>query len=305
MTQTSAITRHSRSRRLWLGHSARAAMAGSLLALTSKLLAAAENAAPTTPAGTSLAFDAAHSVLLEAHGNTLRRSQDGGRHWASLDVPSAPGASGVRRIRAIAVAAAAGAYYLAVDGLGVLRSEDQGQTWSARNEGLPAVEVAALAAHADRPETIYAYLDAKGIFRSEDGGRRWRLMDAGPRGGMTGFVHSNMPGSMQSGWFFAAGPGGVQRSMDCFCGWRDAGSLGRTVRAVAFDPSAPNEIYAAAAGGLWLSQNGGESWAGLAAPQTNLVALVATSHRAVVAAGSDSALYRREAGGAAWKRFDA
>ena len=74
--------------------------------------------------------------------------------------------------------------------------------------------MAALTTHADRPETIYAYLSSKGIFRSEDGGKEWRLMDAGPRGGVTSFVHSNMPGSMQSGWLFVAGTHGVQRAMD-------------------------------------------------------------------------------------------
>ena len=58
------------------------------------------------------------------------------------------------------------ALYIADSGFGVLRSDDQGHTWTARNEGLPGSEVAALATHADRPETIFAYLKQKGIFLS-------------------------------------------------------------------------------------------------------------------------------------------
>ncbi|MEO5881287.1 MAG: hypothetical protein ABIQ06_02635 [Caldimonas sp.] len=197
------------------------------------------------------------------------------------------------------------ALYIADSGLGVLSSGDQGRTWTARNGGLPGPEVTALAAHADRPETIYAFLGGKGIFRTEDGGGRWRLMDAGPRGGISSFVHSNMAGSMQSGWLFVAGPRGVQRSMDCFCGWRDAGGLGHVVSAVAYDPRVPADIYAATADGLFSSADGGENWTPLKAPRMIFEALVVTPRRELVAAAAAGGLYVGDTSGTSWRRLDA
>ncbi len=162
-----------------------------------------------------------------------------------------------------------------------------------------------MAAHADRPETVYAYASERGIFRSEDGGHHWRLMDAGPRGGVTRFVHSNMPGSMQSGWLFVAGPQGVRRAMDCFCGWRDAGELGRAVRAVAYDPRKPSSLYAATDAGLVFSADGGEKWSQVNAPAVTINALVVTPGGALYAGGADGSVFRRSGAATPWERIDA
>lgn len=239
---------------------------------------------------TALAFDGASRTLLKATAGAVYRSADEGRTWTRLPLPPAAGHG---RISAIAVSARdKGVLYLAGPGIGVLRSDDRGQSWTSRNRGLPDREVVALAAHADRPDTIFAYVAARGIFRSEDGGKGWKLMDRGPRRGILRLVHSNMPGSMQTGWFFAATAKGVSRSMDCFCGWRDAGALGRSVRAVAYDPSQPRRVYAATGGGLFLSTDGGEQWLRVNAPAVSLAALVATPSGELYAAAPDGALFR-------------
>ena len=209
-------------------------------------------------------------------------------------------------LTAIDVAAgASGALYVAGYGIGVQRSDDGGLTWSARNVGLPSADAQAFATHADRPETVYAYLQAHGIYRSEDGGRHWRLMDAGPRGGITGLVHSNMAGSMQSGWFFAAGPKGVRRAMDCFCGWRDAGDLGRVVRAISYHPNRPSEVYAATDSELFVSRDGGEAWSKFDAPPSAITALAVTPTGEIYAAGVDGHLFVAAGAAGSWQRIDA
>lgn len=190
-------------------------------------------------------------------------------------------------------------------GVGVLRSDDGGGNWVERNDGLPGIDVASLTTHADRPDTVYVYVEEHGIYRSEDAGRHWRLMDAGPRGGITALVHSNMPGSMQSGWFFAGGAQGVRRAMDCFCGWRDAGELNRTIRALAYDPRRPSEIYAAAKTELLVSRDGGETWSAIDAPGPSIVALTVTPRGEIYVASQDSGLYVRDAAAARWKQLDA
>ena len=240
--------------------------------------------------------------LIKAHADALYRSSDDGRHWTPIAL--APAAA-PRRITAIAVSAGAkGSLYVAGFGSGVARSDDGGRRWSPRNQGLPSKNAAALATHADRPETVYACIADRGIFRSEDGGRRWRLMDAGPRGGITRLVHSNMPGSMQSGWLFAAAPRGVQRSMDCFCGWRDAGGLAQAIRAVAYDPRRPSDVYSASDAELFVSTDGGEKWSPTAAPATAIDAIVITPAGAILAADVDGAVFRRDGSAATWERVD-
>ena len=121
------------------------------------------------PAGAQARHDRPGLRCHEGHfiqgelGRVLR-SDDGASHWTSLELPET---SRTHRVSSMAVSAGdAKALYIADSGFGVLRSDDQGHTWTARNEGLPGSEVAALATHADRPETIFAYLKQKGIFLS-------------------------------------------------------------------------------------------------------------------------------------------
>ncbi len=297
------MTQRALSRRLFLTRVSRYTAGLALLGTLPRLRAEDASAAGEQTRTTALAFDTARGILFKASADTVLRSDDGASHWTPLELPQAPA---TRRISSVAVSAGdVKALYIADSGLGVLRSDDQGRTWAARNEGLPGPHVDALAAHADRPETMYAYLRGKGIFRTDDGGARWRLMDAGPRGGISSFVHSNMAGSMQSGWLFVAGPRGVQRSMDCFCGWRDAGGLGRAVSAVAYDPKAPADIYAATADGVFASSDGGEKWTPSQSPPIAIEALVVTPRRELVAAGADHHLYARAAEGVSWRRLDA
>lgn len=259
-----------------------------------------------TPAVVGLVYDAANQVLYKATEQTIDRSADGGHIWSRVELPKLPDAV---TLASIAVATlgptSKAALYVATSGAGVLRSDDDGRTWVERNNGLPGTSVTALTTHADRPATVFIYMKGHGILRSEDGGRRWRLMDAGPRDGVTAFIHSNMPGSMQSGWLFAGGATGVSRAMDGFGGWTDAGELGRAARAIAFDPRRPSDIFAAATSALVVSRDGGETWSEIAAPGPTIAALTVTPRGEIYAAGHDGGLYLRADSAAPWKRLDA
>lgn len=275
-----------------------------LIGLLAAGSAAEPRAADSNRAGTvALAFDRASGTLLKATAEALYRSADGGRTWTRLALPPLAKDGG---IAAVAVTAGEkGVLYVAGPGIGVLRSDDGGRSWTARAKGLPSRKVVALATHADQPDTLYAYVAARGIFRSEDGGTRWQLMDRGPRESIQRLIHSNMPGSMQTGWFFAATAKGVSRSMDCFCGWRDAGALGRTVKVVAYDPRQPQHVYAAIDDGLVLSTNGGENWERVDAPAPAITALIATPSGILYAGAGEGVLYRSSDQAKTWERVDA
>lgn len=271
-------------------------------ALAAGGLAAAEPARDARGTIAALAFDASNSTLLEATTTGLYRSADEGRTWSGLSLPAA----GRGHVAAVAVAAKGkSVLYVGGPGIGVLRSANGGGKWASRNKGLPSTEVVALATHAEQPDTVYAYVAKRGIFRSEDGGNHWKLMDGGPREPIWRLVHSDMPGSMQTGWFFAATEKGVSRSMDCFCGWRDAGALARPIRAVAYDPRTPQQVYAATDEGLYLSANGGEQWQRVNAPAPDINALVATSSGVLYAAAASGALFRSTDGAKSWAPVDA
>src|SRR5260370_10082904 len=98
-------------------------------------------------------------------------------------------------------------------------------------------------------------------------------MDRGCRRGMKQLIHSDMAGSMQTGWLFAATSKGIRRSMDCFCLWQDAGKLETEAYSVTYDPGQPEQIYAAAEKGLFRSTDAGENWVQMTSPGSKLLAL--------------------------------
>jgi photosystem II stability/assembly factor-like uncharacterized protein len=253
----------------------------------------------------ALQFDRAASAILKANERAIYISRDGGRSWTELSLPRfEPGA----RVDAIAVSTpfnGKSMLYVAGPGIGVLRTEDGGRSWSASSEGLPQGGVLALAAHVDQPRTIYAVVADKSVFRSEDAGSHWKLMDGGPRSRIVRLVHSNMPGSMQTGWFFAATADGVRRSMDCFCGWRDAGSLGVAVDSVTYDPRQPQYVYAASDDALFVSADGGEQWQRASLPGRGIVSVVAAPTGVLYAISHDGIFFSSADRGRTWSRVDA
>jgi hypothetical protein len=242
----------------------------------------------------ALSVDRKSGALYVASERGVHRSADEGRSWNAL-APMRPG-DGVGSLSV----SAAGDVYAVGSRHGVLRQD--GAKWISLARGLPSRDVRAIAAHATKPETVYAYIAGRGIFRSEDAGGHWRLMDAGPRGGLTTFVHSDMAGSMQTGWLFAASPRGVRLSMDCFCGWRSGGDLPLPARAVTYEPGKPAHVVAAAARGLFDSSDGGRTWSALPDVGAPVEAL-AMPPGGVLYAVANGQLRRRQGG--AWSRVDA
>lgn len=97
----------------------------------------------------SLMGDEAERTLFKATAKALYRSGDEGRTWTRIALPPAAARG---NIAAMAMAARhKTALYVAGPGFGILRSEDGGRSWAARNRGLPARKVVALAAHGELP----------------------------------------------------------------------------------------------------------------------------------------------------------
>ena len=161
----------------------------------------------------ALSYEPSDGSLLKADSMGLWRWRvDSG--WQALPVPeAAAGFSGV-----VANPDQPGLIYASGPGLGVIESDDGGETWQAINTGLPNLDVTALALHSFRRETLYTWVRGEGIYRTEDGGATWeQVPDEGPSDtDVRGLVHSTLRGSMNTGWLYAATPSGAYLSMDCF-----------------------------------------------------------------------------------------
>lgn len=240
--------------------------------------------------------------LLKAYPRALYVSNDGGANWQAVPLPASI-AEG--RITDAAIAADS-VMYVAGAGIGVLRSAVEGRSWTARNNGLPSKDVTAFAVHATQPKTLYAFVPERGVYRSENGGENWKRMDSGPGVMIREFLHSDMKGSMQTGWLFAATEDGVRLSMDCFCGWRPAGELaGGKVYDVAYDPRQPERVYAATTSGIFVSADGGQSWVSISVPGHAATMITVDKAAIIYAATKDGAVFRSADQGRSWKRTGA
>lgn len=243
----------------------------------------------------------AEGALLKATKKALFRSIDEGKTWMPIKLPTTVS---TQEITAVSAAAKnKNVWYLAGLKFGVLRTKDGGINWVKRNTDRPIGNVIAIAAHADLTDTVYVYVEGKGFYRSQDAGAHWRLMDKGPRDKVSQFTHTNMPGSMQTGWLFAATNKGVARSMDCFCGWQNAGALSSRILAISYNPLDPSHVYALTEKDMLVSLNGGEHWAHVKLPHAGLTTLHAAAKGWLYVVGAHS-LFRSHDEGITWESIN-
>ncbi|MBI2735966.1 MAG: hypothetical protein HYX38_05360 [Rhodospirillales bacterium] len=260
---------------------------------------AAQAAGNVDQAVGALAYAPQTETLYKSDGQALYRSEGGGKQWTKVPLGPLPDGG---RVAAVAVSAGEQSQlYVAGTGLGVLKSIDAGKSWSHVDQGLPNRDVIAFATHSTVPDTLYAVVAGQGIYRSEDGGAHWRMVDKGPQAQIRLLIHSDLEGSMQTGWLFAATDKGVYRSMDCFCGWRSAGDLSHAVSAVAYDPKQPMTVYAAAGRQVFRTTDGGEGWQMVGSPGDDVGALAHSPAGVLYALLTDGRVVRSEDKGGRWE----
>ena len=127
----------------------------------------------------------------------LFRSSDGGETWAPLAGLNehrtreawCPGAGGLCAHSILIDPADPKRIWCGISAVGVFRSDDGGESWQAKNEGVPVILedkefkeigfcVHALAQDPDNAERIFRQ-DHRGMFRTADGGDRWERIENG------------------------------------------------------------------------------------------------------------------------------
>ena len=179
-------------------------------------------------------------------GPVLRRSDDGGDSWtedrrAALSFPTESGASLVRIWQLVpGPADEPDTLYAGVEPAALFRSEDGGQTFTLmrglwdhphRSQWQPGgggLCLHTVLLHPRQPDQLLVAVSAAGVYRSDDGGETWRAAN-------TGIVVPFLPDA-------------------------PAPEFGQCVHKVSRDAGDPERLYLQHHGGIYRSDDGGETW---------------------------------------------
>lgn len=213
-------------------YSVATALAAAISLATGPVSVAQDKHAPSAPdkhgsAGAGQgkqSFEHVHALAVTADGRTLFlgahtglfRSEDGGRAWQAVTLPSKH-----PPVDVMAVAPHpedARAVYVATHEAGVFKTADGGKTWQEFNAGLGGADVHGLAIDPRDPQKLHAAVRDKGegIYRSTDGGGKWVRVDDGPGGEVKVLSSVNIATGMGGIFLYAGTAEGLQRNPDCF-----------------------------------------------------------------------------------------
>jgi len=216
---------------------------------------------------------------LDPGGVGVIKSTDGGRTWREINVglenkyagslfmhPENPDIL----IAGTGSEAGGGCLEAHREGNGIYLSTDGGATWRRRMIGLYGENITAVEISQSDPNIAYAG-GLIAVYRSDDGGRKWRAVSGGsgttwgPPGVCGGFpVDIQVDPQDPDRLFINNYGGGNFLSTDGGRTWANAseGYTGAQVRDIAVDTTNPSRVIATARSGVFISDGGGEDWAG-------------------------------------------
>ncbi len=218
------------------------------------------------------------------------KTTDGGWSWSHLS-------SEVRPIPLLSV----GGSLLGGKQPGMLRSEDDGATWTQVPE-LRGVNVLSVAADPFTPGVAWVGAEGQGVLRTLDSGHTWVASRRGL--GATDIQAFAFDPFRPRTLYAAASLGGLQRSADAGASWSRLVPRSRLdIQSLAADPRHPGLLYAATARGVFVSRDRGGEWQqSLAEPQGILTVVVDPLRPGFVYAAG-ARLWRSRDGGRTWKRL--
>ncbi len=252
-----------------------------------------------------LVMDPANRQTLYAQNSAyggVYKSTNGGASWSAAN-------SGIETqliVSSLAVSPADSQIVYAASWNGFFRSADRGASWQAVNNGQGYSYFSAMAVDPGDSRTLYAGTGNFGagmLIKSVDGGASWAVIDSG----LTATGVSSMaidPTNSQT--IYAGTTGiGVFKSADAGNSWSqaNAGVADESVNALVIDPADNRRLYAGG-WGIYLSADGGISWAGAdlgSASSANVLSLaVDPLNRQAIYTGTNIGIFKSADGGASW-----
>ncbi len=189
---------------------------------------------------------------------------------------------------------------------GLFRSDDGGESWAPKNDGITSAALRAFAIDSATGETMLAGVAWHTLFKSEDGGASWQVIyEDEARSDFTALAID--PHHPQT-YYAAKSTSGVIKSEDGGATWRaiTEGLTASRVNVLILDPSQPESLLVGTDTGVFRSEDGGEHWERVGLENANVRILVLSQgHPQVVYAGLDHAhIYRSDDGGTSWTQMD-
>lgn len=209
-------------------------------------------------------------------------------------------------VAALAIAAD-GAIYAGTlgSGHGVFKSTDEGESWTAVNNGLGGLDIYSLAVAPANPSLVYAITD-QGVWRSLDGAATWRPSWTDGYGRHVGDMTQIVVGAADASIAYVAGP------WDRFFETVDSGASWKEVRYLGLDSEAGGLCYSIAkdvaylygASGVHRSLDRGRTWLQRASVGSSyrLTALTAVENEpdTVYVGTVEHGIYKSTDGGGSW-----
>jgi len=232
----------------------------------------------------SLEINTSDYLFAGTNGDGLYRSADDGANWIHTELTNAS-------VPALTINSSG--HLFAGTGCGVLRSTDNGDTWTGVDEDLPGPGYNAL----EVTSTDILFVGtATGVYRSSDNGDNWALV--GLSGGYISALAVNASNHIFAGTFDG---NGIYRSVDNGDNWTQINTGLTDLYIFAIAVSSSGDIWAATgADGIFRSTDNGDTWtqAGLASQQVRAVAV--NSDDDIFAGTSTQGIYRSNDNGATW-----
>jgi photosystem II stability/assembly factor-like uncharacterized protein len=221
------------------------------------------------------------------------KTTDGGAHWVKVNAAGSLASDAL--VSDLLIDATNHLHLILACQYGVYQSTDGGVNWTQTNAGLPHAHARRLAVCASQPQVVYVTLYTTpgqtpwqgGVYRSNDGGLNWLPCLGGlntrvGNSGESGFLTANYdylavdPANPDlayvagTGWLISGG--GVWRTVNGGASWTlttvagtpgfESGWLtwGLQTICLAMSPVDSRRLYFGTQGGLWRSDDGGDTW---------------------------------------------
>ena len=212
----------------------------------------------------ALAFDDPGKRLYATTDAGLFVSADAGQHWNSVSTPK----SGLPTDSYTAIAFdlnTAAIIYVGTAHHGVLKSVNNGVSWSDASTGLPTGDTINDLIYDSDAHQLWVATDL-GVYRSNSGGTNWQLLDNGIPA--ADIINAVLPASVSGGdrgLIYAGTNHGFYLSSDSGAHWTQSHDslAGTGIHAILIDYQKATTVYVATDVGALRSLDGGQTWDGV------------------------------------------